>query len=161
MKAGYLNLCLIATMFLFCTIGCEKNNDLRYDQLLKSKTWTQKTGYYDGINYGSVQTFYQISFGNDGYSSIIWNPWQGGEPPQIQPDTLETTYQFENNSILFPEAFAEININFGDSSTVHQAFVNDYEIVSFSENLFHLKRILKTGDSIACFGPIEMYLEPI
>lgn len=152
-------------LLIFLLNGCKKDESLKIEEEIKSKTWTQKIGFLNGVDLGSIKFIYQMTFNDDGYCHMIWDRWIGGIPLggdtlPAELDTLEIKYALECDKILFPESFDKMILTINGASDTVDAYFNDYEIISFEKNLIHLKYIMKLDYGMACLGPKEMYLEP-
>lgn len=162
-----LNLtCLYVLLLMLLFNGCKKDETLKIEEEIKSNTWTQKIGFLNEVDLGSIKIIYQMTFNEDGYCHMIWDRWIGGIPLDgdtlpSELDTLNIRYAIESNKILFPESFDEWIVTINGTTDTLDAYFNDYEIISFEKNLIHLKYIVKLDSGMACFGPKEMYLEPL
>jgi len=165
MKFNLTFLFLITFLLIFLFNGCKKDETLNIEEEIKSNSWTQKVGFLNGVDLGSIKIIYQMTFYDNGYCHMIWDRWIGGIPLggdtlPAELDTLEIKYALESKKILFPESFDKMILTINGATDTVDAYFNDYEIISFEKNLIHLKNILKLDSGMACFGPNEMYLEP-
>ncbi|MBE0639313.1 MAG: hypothetical protein IH598_12410 [Bacteroidales bacterium] len=161
MKVKWFLLFIITSLPIFFCNSCEKNESVSLEELIKSTTWTQKTGFLNGEDIGQIKRFHQMTFFENGFCHIVWDPWQGGYPPPSELDTLDTKYYIENNQLIFPESFGEIIIELNGTIDTLKTYVMSYEIISFEEKLIHMDGRFEPDDSSSMYlGPREMYLEP-
>jgi len=156
MKYDNLIPALVLSFLVLCICSCHDDDPIDLEEVIKSTTWTQKTGG----DYGSVKTFYQMTFNENGYCHIIWDPWQGGYPPPEELDTIDARYSIKSNHLIFTEPFGEVVVGINGQTDSLDAYVKDYEMIRFEQNLIYLEHIIEMDSASIYIGPVELYLEP-
>ena len=156
MKSRLIQFTLIILFFIF---SCKKKDSMSFEEILKSNSWTQKI---EPSYNGQLKMFYRLTFQDDGYCIIVYdNLLVSGIPDPIELDTIQIKYSIENNRLLFPQPYGEVNNIDPNDSTMLNAYVCDWEKKSFSNDILYIERIDNPEKIGYILGLQGIDLEPI
>lgn len=138
-------------LILWLSVGCDEDEDTDYQSLLLSESWTQKTGLVDGIFYGHLKMFHEATFRADGTCTLKLDNL--GVPSTVE--TIETVYMIEGDQLHFPEPIGTYIVE----EQSMDAFISDWEILSFQSDLLHLKSLDNSTKEGWVISSAEIYLE--